>query len=253
MTVQKSGPLAGKVALVTGGGNGIGRATVMALRNHGAKVAWTDILDSAPPGDSGQFAIRADATLEPDAARTVEETLSTFGRLDIAVHNVGNFGAGDRWDAPLEDTALEAWNATVCQCLTSCMLGMKYAIPALRRSGGGAIVNIASLAGIRVTRFASPAYAAAKAGVVHLSQHAAVTLAPENVRVNVVAPGLTLTPNIESSMPPATRAAIAAEFQPMNRMMTTQEIAEAILWAASPASSGVTGLVIPVDGGWAAK
>ena len=247
-------PLAGKVALVTGGGNGIGRATVIALREAGAQVAWTDIVASdRPEADPDQHFIRADATSEPDAARTVAETLAAFGRLDIAVNNVGNFGEGDRWDTGLEDTPLDAWEATVRQCLTSCLLGMKHAIPALRASGGGAIVNVASLAGIRVTRFASPAYAAAKAAVVHLSEHAAVLHAAEAIRVNVVAPGLTLTPNIEASMTPGQRTAIAAEFQPIGRMIRPEEVAAAILWAASPAASGVTGLVIPVDGGWAAK
>lgn len=171
MSAAVSGPLAGKVALVPGGGSGIGRATVVTLREAGALVAWTDIAEAPPPEDPGQRMIRADATQESDAARAVEEALSAFGRLDIAIHNVGNFGAGDRWDTPLEETAIEAWDATVRQCLTTTMLGMKYAIPALRHSGGGVIVNVTSLAGIRVTRLSSPAYAAAKAGVVHLSEH----------------------------------------------------------------------------------
>lgn len=242
--------LQGKVALVSGGGNGIGRATVAALLEAGARVAFTDIV---PAQIDGALFIQADATSEVDAARTVAETLAAYGRLDIVVNNVGNFGQGDRWDIPLSETSLEAWDATVRQCLTTTMLGMKHAIPALLASGGGAIVNIASLAGIRVTAYASPAYTAAKAGVVHLSEQAAVMLAKQGIRVNVVAPGLTLTPNIAATMPAETQREIAESFHPMGRMVTPREVADAIVWAASPRSSGVTGLVIPVDGGWAAK
>jgi len=242
--------LEGQVALVSGGGSGIGRATVAALIAAGARVAFTDIVPSQ--AESALF-IQADATREADAARAVKEAVAAFGRLDIVVNNVGNFGAGDHWDVPLAETPLEAWEATVRQCLTSTMLGMKHAIPALSAQGGGAIVNVASLAGIRVTPYASPAYTAAKAGAVHLSEQAAVMLARQNIRVNVVAPGLTLTPNIEATMPAETRAAIANEFHPMGRMVMPDEIAQAIVWAVSPAASGVTGLVIPVDGGWAAK
>lgn len=243
---------ASRVALVSGGGSGIGRATVAALCATGVRVAWTDIVVPDQPEPDGTLFIHADATREEDAARAVADTLAAFGQLDIMVNNVGNFGAGDRWDVPLAETPLDAWDATVRQCLTTTMLGMKHAIPALLK-GGGVIVNVASLAGIRVTPYASPAYTAAKAGVVHLSEQTAVMLAKQNIRVNVVAPGLTLTRNIEKSMPPETRAAIAAEFHPMHRMVTPEEIADAIVWASSPRSSGVTGLVIPVDGGWAAK
>lgn len=248
-----SASLAGKVALVTGGGSGIGKAAVAALLAEGAKVAFTDIAGPLNQPASDTLFIHADATAETDAARTVAEVEARFGRLDIVVNNVGNFGAGDTIETPFEETPLEAWDATVRQCLTTCMLGIKHAIPALRRQGGGSIVNIASLAGIRVTRFASPAYTAAKAGVVHLSEQLAVLHAAEGIRINVVAPGLTLTEGIEARMPPDVRKLITDEFHPMKRMVTPQEIAAAIVWAASPASSGVTGLTIPVDGGWAAR
>lgn len=245
--------LEGQVALVTGGGSGIGAAIVRAFEAAGAAVYFTDIADPAESLPSAARFIRADATSETDAMAAVAAALCHNGRLDAAINNVGNFGAGDRWDVPLHATTLEAWDATVRQCLGTTMLGMKAALRPMLAQGSGAIVNIASLAGIRVTRFASPAYTAAKAGVVHLSEQAAVLYAAQGIRVNVVAPGLTLTPNIRASMDPATREAIVAEFHPSGRMVEPDEIADACLWAASARSSAVTGLVIPVDGGWAAR
>jgi 3alpha(or 20beta)-hydroxysteroid dehydrogenase len=253
--------LAGRVALVTGGAGGIGSAIVALLAEAGAAVVFTDI--SAGAGEAAAerliaagYTVRfvlADATVEAGAAGAVEATLAAFGHLDMAINNVGNFGAGDSSSTSLEETDLTAWEATMRQCLTTCMLGMKYALRPMVAAGGGSIVNIASLAGIRVTRHASFAYHAAKAGVVHLSEAAAVLYAPQNIRVNVVAPGLTLTPNIEHTMNPATRDAISQEFHPSGRMITPREIAEAVLWAASTRSAGVTGITIPVDGGWAAR
>src|SRR3546814_8370849 len=114
------------------------------------------------------------------------------------------------------------------------MLGMKYALPPMLAAGSGSIVNIASLAGIRVTRYASYAYHAAKAGVVHLSEAAAVLYADRGIRVNVIAPGLTLTPNIARTMPDEVRASLVREFHPSQRMVSPNEIAEAVAWAAAP-------------------
>jgi len=246
--------LAGRVALVTGGGSGIGRAVVSLFAEAGAFVVFTDVqAPSEPPPQANATFVRADATVEDEAAAAVAETLHKHGKLDILVNNVGNFGAGDRAQIPFEEIELEAWDNTMRQCLTSCMLGMKHALRPMTAAGSGAIVNISALAGIRVTRFASYAYHAAKAGVVHLSEAAAVLYAPQGIRVNVVAPGLTLTPKIETGMDAATRTTITSEFHPNGRMIQPREIAEACLWAASDRSSGVTGLVIPVDGGWAAR
>ena len=236
--------LAGRVALITGGGSGIGRAVVSLFAEAGATVVFTDLHAPAePPAGANVIFVRADATVEADAAAAVEQTLHAHGRLDVLVNNVGGFGAGDN-TGPIEEIELEAWDNTVRQCLSTCMLGMKHALPPMTAAKRGAIINIASLAGIRVTRYASYAYHAAKAGVVHLSEAAAVLYAPQGIRVNVVAPGLTLTPTIEATMSPETQTTVAAEFHPSGRMIRPSEIAEACLWArvrplipASPASS----------------
>ncbi|HMO74642.1 MAG TPA: SDR family oxidoreductase, partial [Sphingopyxis sp.] len=224
------GSFTGRVALVTGGASGIGEAIVRRLAAEGASVLFTDI-DEAAGGrvaeaepDAIRF-LHADATSEADAENSVAETLAAFGRLDIAVNNVGNFGAGDAVGVGLEDTPVEAWDNTLRQCLTSCMLGMKYALPPMLAAGSGSIVNIASLAGIRVTRYASYAYHAAKAGVVHLSEAVAVLYADRGIRVNVVAPGLTLTPNVANSMAEEVRASLVREFHPSQRMVAPEEIA----------------------------
>lgn len=248
--------LSGQVALVTGGATGIGRAIVGLLAERGASVAFTDWTPEAGEKVVGEIPgvrfIKADATREADAAGAVEQTLAAFGRLDIAVNNVGNYGPGDSGDTLLEDYDLEVWDSTIRQSLTTCMLGTKYALRPMVAAGRGSIVNISSLAGIRFSRHSSYAYNAAKAAVVHLSKTLAVTYAPKGVRVNVVAPGLTLTPRIET-MDPALRDSLVAEFNPSGRIVSPAEIAEAVVWAASNRSSSVTGVVIPVDGGWAAR
>lgn len=122
----------------------------------------------------------------------------------------------------------------------------------MRRQQAGAIVNIASLAGLRWSDGACPSYAAAKAGVIRLTEYGAVAYAAEGVRLNAVAPGLTATQAVVDCFSPEERNSLALATQPIGRMIEPAEIANAVLWAATDRSSGVTGLVIPVDGGWAA-
>lgn len=152
--------------------------------------------------------------------------------------------------------------------LKTTFLCMKHEIIQMLKQGGGAIANTTSLAGLRVTEnstagyvaakagyiAAKAGYVAAKAGVAHLTRYAAVLYAKDNIRVNVIAPGLTATPTVLNAFPTeATRNAMAGATMPMGRLMTPEELADAFLWACSDQASGITGLTIPVDGGWAAK
>jgi NAD(P)-dependent dehydrogenase (short-subunit alcohol dehydrogenase family) len=137
------------------------------------------------------------------------------------------------------------------QSLSTCVLAMKAALSPMIAQSSGAIVNVASLAGMRVARFASPAYSAAKAGVIHLSRRSALAYAPMGIRINCVAPGVTLTPQLQL-LDKAEQDNIANELHPSGRLVGTEEVANAILWAASDRSSSVIGHVIPVDGGWSA-
>ena len=252
----------GKVALVTGGASGIGRATVEGLAREGAKVAFTDMTSEAgetlerelrAQGSDAMF-VRSDATREDDVAALVERIVARWGRLDVGINNVGNMGKADVLGVRVHDSTLEAFDSTLEVSLKTNFLGMKYEIAQMLKQGGGVIANTTSLAGVRITPYSSPGYVAAKAGVVHLTRYAAVLYAKDNIRVNVIAPGLTETPAVIGAFPTAdARNAIAGEFHPMGRMMRPEELADAFLWVCSDQASGITGLTIPVDGGWTAR
>jgi NAD(P)-dependent dehydrogenase (short-subunit alcohol dehydrogenase family) len=248
-------------ALVTGGAAGIGKAVVRQLAREGAHVTFCDTnetLGSAlarelvSEGLSARFA-RSDATDESAVERLVALAMDRTGRLDVAVNNVGGFGAGDSGEHRIHDTPLSAWHATVTLNLTSCFLGMKHELKPMLAQRDGAIVNLASMAALRWADVSCPSYSAAKAAVVRLTEYAAIAYAAYGVRVNVVAPGLTATEGVLAAFPnEADRNAIAGAHHPMGRMIEPGEIADAVLWAASSAASSVTGLTIPVSGGWAA-
>ena len=252
----------GKVALVTGGASGIGKATVEGLAREGAKVAFTDITSAAgealeaqlrAQGHEAMF-VRSDAACEDEGKELVATIATRWGRLDVGINNVGNMGKADTLGVRIHDSTLAGFEDTLEVSLKTTFLCMKYELQQMLKQGGGVIANTTSLAGVRITPHASPGYVAAKAAVVHLTRHAAVLYAKDNIRVNVVAPGLTATPAVLNAFATAeTRDAIAAEFHPMGRLMTPQELADAFLWVCSDQASGVTGLTVPVDGGWTAK
>jgi NAD(P)-dependent dehydrogenase (short-subunit alcohol dehydrogenase family) len=252
----------GKTALVSGGASGIGEATVRKLAAAGAETVFFDVNEAGGRAlekelrESGariHFVV-SDATIERQVEAVVEKAASINNRLDIAINNVGGSGAGDLPAARVHDMALEDWHKSIDTSLTSCLLGMKYQIRRMLGSGGGAIVNIASLAGMRWTDAAGMAYSVAKSGVIKLTKFAAIAYASDGIRVNVVSPGITGTPAVMRFFPDeAARKTWVSNYHPMGRIMEPREIADACLWAASDAASGVTGLAIPVDGGWAAR
>ena len=251
-----------KVALVTGGASGIGRATVKGLVGEGAKVVFTDITRDAgvafetelkERGGDAMF-VASDATREDQVESLISTVVNRYGRLDIGINNVGNLGKADQRGLRVHDSTLAGFNGTLEMSLVTNFLCMKYEIAQMLKQGGGVIANTTSLAGIRITPHSTSGYVAAKAGVVHLTRYAAVVYAKDNIRVNVVAPGFTATPAMLGGFPDADeRNALIGQYQPMVRMLSPEELADAFLWVCSDQASGVTGLTIPVDGGWAAK
>lgn len=234
----------GKVALVTGAAAGIGAATAALLADLGARVAGLDLTDSTT-----DLALRGDVSVAADVERAVNAVEERFGRLDVLVSNAGIFLAG-RGDGPSPLLGEEAWQRTIDVNLKGVYLGARFAIPALRRSGGGAIVNVASVAAIRVGSGASDAYTAAKGGVLSITRTLAVEHAPE-IRVNSVSPGPVASAMTADT--PAENFGALLEMIPLGRFGQPVEIARVIAFLASDAAAFCTGANYIVDGGYTAK
>jgi NAD(P)-dependent dehydrogenase (short-subunit alcohol dehydrogenase family) len=249
---------AGKTAFVSGGASGIGKANVRKLAAAGACVVFTDVNEEGgralerelrESGADARFFV-CDAADGGAVKAVTDSAFAISGRLDIAINNVGRGARGHR----VHEVALEEWLNTLNGNLTTTFTAMQAQIERMLESGGGAIVNIASMAGVRWSETAGVSYAVAKAGVIRLTEFAAITYAGQNIRINVVCPGVTATEAVLKFLPdPAARTALAKRSHPMGRLIEPDEIADACLWACSDAASGVTGLMIPVDGGWAAN
>lgn len=245
--------LAGKAALVTGGASGIGRASAHALARAGAAVAIADldpangarVVEEIEQAGGRAIFIATDATDEAQVARMVERTVAELGGLDIAFNNVGRGEVG----ATILSTTEESWDRILATTLKSTWLSMKYEIPVMQAAGGGAIVNMASSAGISPQITGSPAYSAAKAGVVQLTRFAAKAHATDNIRVNSVAPGLTATPMVEAWFTEEMKREVYTRDQFTPRLTQPEEVAAAVLFLASPGAAMVTGVTVPVCGG----
>lgn len=250
--------LRGRIALITGGCSGIGLATAELFVAEGARVTIADIDASAGRALERKFAghlqfVHCDVREESNIRGAVDAAVQAFERLDILFNNAGAGGTPDT----LENMAVEAWDAAMSLLLRSAMLGIKHAVPALKASGGGAIINTSSVAGLR-PGIGPVAYSVAKAAVNHLTRIAAVEFAASRIRVNAICPGVVLTPAVGAafgaSRAEADRlrpkiAQAAQALQPVPRAGMPQDIAEACLYLASDAAGFVTGSEFIVDGG----
>ncbi|MEJ2212383.1 MAG: SDR family oxidoreductase [Anaerolineae bacterium] len=246
--------MVGRVALVTGGSSGIGKATALAFAHDGARV----VIASRTPetgeqvtrtiGEMGGEAtwIRTDVTQAAQVESLVRETLDVYGRLDYAFNNAGSGGNGG-WITEVQE---KDWDATIAGYLKSVWLCMKYEIPAMLQVGAGAIVNTSSVDGQRAFPW-DPVYSAAKHGVLGLTKSAAMQYAEKGIRINAVCPGWIQTPPVERTLehdPEAEKGMLL--HQPIGRLGKPEEVAQAVVWLCSDKASLVLGAAMPVDGGY---
>jgi len=254
MATSQVGQFAGKVAFVTGGASGIGRAAALAFAGEGAGVAVADVSEQGSQETARlvrerggkALAVRCDVTRADEVSAALARTVEAFGRLDFAFNNAG---IEPRKPAPTADYEEAEWERIIDVNLRGVFLCMKHQIPLMLKQGGGSIVNTSSGAGIK--GFAGQAaYCAAKFGVVGLSKAAALDYAKSNVRVNVVCPGIIETPMMDrfSGGTPEGRDRVIAQ-EPVGRMGKPEEIAAAVVWLCSDAAAFVVGHAMVVDGG----
>lgn len=252
-----SGLLAGRAALVTGAASGIGRATALAFAREGARVlvadrdaAGSEAAAKAIAEAGGEArALCTDVTREAEVAACVAAAVEAFGRLDCAVNNAGITGSG----GAIPDLALEAWNQVLAVNLTGVFLCLKHEIRVMREQGGGAIVNVASGAGL-IGVPGLPHYCASKHGVLGLTKTAALENARSGVRVNAICPGSTDTPLLRNAMAADSNLEkMVLSTIPTGRLGRPEEIAEAAVWLCSERASWVTGESMLVDGGSVAR
>lgn len=244
---------AGKVALVTGAGSGIGRASALAFAREGATVVATDLDEAAArataeavPGGH-VIAMRGDVAQGADIRRIVEDTASRCGRLDIFFQNAGVPQAA----RPVEEITLDEWHQIIAVNLTALFLGTQVAAPIMKRQRSGVILVTASIAGIR-PRPGLSAYVASKGGAIALVKALALELAPFQVRVNALCPVAVRTPMVTRFGFGGDLAAAEERFAstiPLGRLTTPEEIAAGALYLASDAASAVTGITLEIDGG----
>lgn len=247
--------LENKVAIVTGASSGIGEAIAITFAAAGAKVVVSDINEEggnkvvAKIKENGgeAFFIKADTSKDEENEKLVTETVKHFGGLDIAVNNAGIGGPA----ALTGEYPVEAWDKVIAVNLSGVFYGLRHQIPALLANGGGNIINMASVLGQVGTKF-SPAYVAAKHGVVGLTKAAAIEYADQKIRINSVGPGYIKTPLLVQHLTEGQMDDLV-KLHPIGRLGESQEIAELVLWLASDKASFVTGTYYAADGGLLAQ
>lgn len=255
--------LAGKVALVTGAGSGIGRASSLLFASEGARIGAVDV-DSASGKDTVQHIleaggqatfIEADVSQSDSVERAVRCVAKMFGRLDVLFCVAGV--SGRRWgDGPAADCTEDAWDRVLDINLKSVFLSCKYAIPEMQRVGGGAIVTLSSVLALvgGDEDFATHAYAASKGGIISLTRAIASYYAPQRIRANVICPGLIATNMSQRAQSNTAILNRMSSLQPLTgELGQAQDVAQAALYLASDHASFITGTVLTVDGGWTVR
>jgi NAD(P)-dependent dehydrogenase (short-subunit alcohol dehydrogenase family) len=244
-----------KVAIVTGGSFGIGRAAAIAFAERGAKVVIADwvedneTLNAIKSASGDAIFVKCDVSSDESVRTMVEKTIVQYGRLDYAFNNAGVEGIS----APTHECTNENWDKTIAINLKGVWLCMKYEIPHMMKQGKGAIVNNASIAGL-VGFVNIPAYVASKHGILGLTKNAALEYAKSGIRVNAVCPGVIKTPMIDRFTGKDKEVEKRFEsLEPVGRMGQPEEVAQAVIWLCSDAASFVTAHPMAVDGGWVAQ
>jgi NAD(P)-dependent dehydrogenase (short-subunit alcohol dehydrogenase family) len=250
---DENGSFAGKVAFVTGAASGIGRAAALAFARKGTSVLVADVSEEGnretvrliEEQGGRALAVRCDVTRAADVKAALDKAVKAFERLDFAFNNAG---IEPNKPAPTADYDAEEWNRIIDINLRGVFLCMKHEIPLILKQGGGAIVNTSSGAGVIGIR-GSPAYTAAKHGVIGLTRSAALDYAAQNIRINAVCPGYIDTPMMGryTGDTPEGRAKVVAE-EPVGRMGKPEEIAAAVVWLCSDAAAFVIGHAMVIDG-----
>lgn len=248
-----------KVALITGAGSGIGRATAILFAKEGAKVAVADCVKEAneetvkmmkDAGGEG-ISILADVSNAIEVQKMIEKTVNEYGKLDVLFNN-----AGINMMVPITETTEELWDKMISINLKGVFLGCKYAVPVMKKQGGGVIINTASIFAY-VGCVNDSVYCASKGGVLAFTRALALEVAPFKIRVNCICPGTTLTPLVqrvwEQSGNPEERARSTLQQIPLERFGKPEDMANAALFLASDESSFITGAAIIVDGGFTVR
>lgn len=250
-----AGRVQDKVAIITGAGGGMGKADAVLLAKEGAKIVVTDIQEDkvkevvaeiqANGGEA--IGLKHNVTSEEDWANVVKEAVDAFGKIDILVNN-----AGISHDKAFEATTIEEWDRVMSINLTSIFFGQKAVLPIMKENGGGSIVNISSIAGLTGGSGAG-AYTASKGAVRMLTKATAVDYAKFNIRANSIHPGFIATPMTVQYFADEKYKAWFQSMTPIPRLGEAEDIARAVLFLASDESNYITGVEIPVDGGYTAK